>query len=105
MELTASETTAARMIGLGNGDSSQSYTDIEYAFKLGGGGGLDIWQSGNPIGSVGTYATGDVLRVALKAGWSSTGRMARCFTPVQLRLPIRCWWMIRSIQMAARSAM
>ena len=36
MELTASETTTARMSGLGTGDTNQSYTDIEYAFKLGG---------------------------------------------------------------------
>jgi RHS repeat-associated protein len=68
VELTASETTTARMIGLGNGDSNQSYTDIEYAFKLGGGGNLDVWEAGNVIGSMGTYAAGDLLRVAVESG-------------------------------------
>jgi RHS repeat-associated protein len=68
VELTASETTTARMIGLGNGDSNQSYTDIEYAFKLGGGGNLDVWEAGNVIGWVGTYAAGDLLRVAVEGG-------------------------------------
>lgn len=56
------------MIGLGNGDSGQSYTDIEYALKLSGGGNLDVWEAGNSIGWVGACVPGDLLRVAVEGG-------------------------------------
>jgi RHS repeat-associated protein len=68
MEFTPGETGTWRMCGLGNNDSSVYYADIEYAFFVEGGGGLSIYESGNPRGSFGTYAAGDRLKVAVEGG-------------------------------------
>lgn len=58
VEFTAGTTGTSRMCGLGNGDSSVSYTDIEYAFYLEGSGNLYIYESGNYRGQFGTYTHG-----------------------------------------------
>jgi len=66
VEVTAGETNAARMFGLGSGDSSQSYEDIEFAIYMVAGGPINIYEGGVYRGSFGTYATGDRLRVAVE---------------------------------------
>ncbi|HEX7176979.1 MAG TPA: fibronectin type III domain-containing protein, partial [Pyrinomonadaceae bacterium] len=43
MEFTPGEASTWRMVGLGNGDTSVHYADIEYAFYMVGGGGLHIY--------------------------------------------------------------
>ncbi|HKG46248.1 MAG TPA: hypothetical protein VKB02_05950, partial [Pyrinomonadaceae bacterium] len=71
VEFTASETNLARMCGLGNGDSGQNYTDIEYAIQLtasDGTNGVWIFESGTLRGNFGTYAAGDKFRVAVASG-------------------------------------
>jgi hypothetical protein len=67
VELTASETTTYRMIGLGNGNGGSHYADIEYALYL-AQSALTVYESGvaRPV-SV-PYAPGDVLRVAVVSG-------------------------------------
>ena len=68
VEFIASETNKYRMLGLSNGDSNQSYTDIDYAFYPAADGGLYVYESGNYRGYFGPYATGDYLRVAIEGG-------------------------------------
>lgn len=68
VETTISETNKYRMIGLSNGDSHQNYYDIDFAFYPAIGGTLYIYEGGTSRGTFGTYATGDVLRVAVEGG-------------------------------------
>jgi alpha-tubulin suppressor-like RCC1 family protein len=68
VEATASETNTYRMIGLSHGDSSASYTDIDFAIYPVADGTLHVYEGGAYRGQVGTYVTGDRLRVALEAG-------------------------------------
>lgn len=71
VEFTASETNLARFCGLGNGDSGQNYTDIEYAIQLtasDGTNGVWVFESGNLRGNFGTYSAGDKFRVAVEGG-------------------------------------
>ena len=68
VEITASETNTYRMVGLSHGDDGQSFPDIDFALYLTGGASLSVYEGGINRGPVGTYATGDVLRVALEGG-------------------------------------
>jgi RHS repeat-associated protein len=68
MEFTASETTTYRLIGLSNGDTNQNYNDLDFAIYLTPNGGLSGYQGTTYLGTLGTYATGDVLRVAVEGG-------------------------------------
>ena len=68
VETTISETNKYRMVGLSNGDSHQNYDDIDFALYPAVGGTLYIYEGGVSKGTFGTYATGDVLRVAVEGG-------------------------------------
>ena len=68
MEFTATETSSYRMCGLSHDNSSQSYTDIDFALFLLSNGSVEIFEDGASRGTFGTYATGDVFRVALVNG-------------------------------------
>ena len=68
VELTASETTTHRMIGLSRGDTNQGYPDIDFALYLASGGALYVYEAGVNRGSFGPYVTGDRLRVAVEGG-------------------------------------
>jgi RHS repeat-associated protein len=65
---TASETTSYRLIGLSQGDTNQNYDDIDFAIYLTPGGTLSGYQGSTHLGTLGTYTTGDVLRVAVEGG-------------------------------------
>jgi hypothetical protein len=67
MQMTAAETTTERMIGLSSSDLDASYTSIRFAFYLAPGGNLYIYESGAFRGSFGTYATSDVLKIAVES--------------------------------------
>jgi hypothetical protein len=67
VEVTASETTTKRMFGLGNGDSSQHYGDIEFALYL-AGGAVKVYERGAYRGTFGMFVPGDKLRVAVESG-------------------------------------
>jgi hypothetical protein len=69
VEITAGETNTFRMFGLGNGNTSESYTDIDFGLYL-RGSSLQIYESGSYRGTVGTYSTGDKLQVCVEAGTS-----------------------------------
>jgi hypothetical protein len=67
VEFTASETTTYRMLGLSNGDTSQSYTDIDFAMYE-NGSRLEVYEAGAYKGYFGNYTAGDRLRVAVSGG-------------------------------------
>jgi len=56
------------MLGLSNGDSGQSYTDIDFALYTYWDSTLHVYEAGAYIGYLGTYAAGDRLRVAVEGG-------------------------------------
>ena len=64
VEVTASETTTARMFGLSNGNSNASYTDIDFAAYL-AAGQLYVYEAGVSQGIFGNYSPGDKIRVAV----------------------------------------
>ncbi|HKQ52746.1 MAG TPA: S8 family peptidase, partial [Pyrinomonadaceae bacterium] len=68
VEWTASETNLVRRIGLGTGDTGQMPGDITYAIQMYSGGALHIIENGVSLGTFGTYATGDKLRIAIENG-------------------------------------
>jgi hypothetical protein len=59
---------AYRMFGLSNGDSDQSYPDIDFALYPDANQALSVYEGGNGIAFVGYYAIGDRLRVAVEGG-------------------------------------
>jgi hypothetical protein len=67
VEFTASETTTYRMLGLSNGNANSSYTDIDFALYL-AAGQIQVYEAGSAMGTFGSYATGDTLRVAVTGG-------------------------------------
>ena len=67
VEFIASETTSYRMLGLSNGNSNTSYTDIDFALYL-TGAKVEVYEAGAQKGTFGSYATGDALRVAVSGG-------------------------------------
>jgi hypothetical protein len=68
VEATASETNKGRMFGLSKGNPGEEYTEIDYAINLSYDGSLGIWENGTFRGTVGTYAMGNRVRVAVEAG-------------------------------------
>lgn len=70
VEFTA-DSYAARMCGLSNGDSNQSFADIDFAIHPNGGGMIDIWEKGVFVsGGVHSYQPGDRFRVSVEAGFA-----------------------------------
>jgi hypothetical protein len=63
-----SETTTYRLAGLGNGDSSQSYTDLEYGIHLVPGGTYGVYESGVLKTGYPSYASGDRFTVGVESG-------------------------------------
>jgi Zn-dependent metalloprotease len=78
VEFTASETTTYRMLGLSNGNASSSYTDVDFALYL-AAGQIQVYEAGSLMGSFGSYATGDKMRVAVTAGIVSYSRNGTVF--------------------------
>jgi hypothetical protein len=67
LEFTA-DALAARMCGLGKGDSNQSYADIDFAIHPNPGGMVDIWEKGNFVsGGIYSYQAGDHFRIAVES--------------------------------------
>jgi hypothetical protein len=68
VQVTVDSTIRGRMIGLTHNETGPSYTDISYAIELQSGGTIDIYELGQWRASPGTYAVGDVLKVAIQNG-------------------------------------
>jgi len=62
MQTTVAEINTERMIGLSATDVNSSFN----AFFLQNGGGLRIYESGTDRGAFGTYASGNVLKIAVE---------------------------------------
>src|SRR4029450_4920438 len=67
VEITASETSTYRMFGFSNGNTASSYQDIDFGLDV-APGTIYVFEKGVNRGSFGTYATGDLLRVAVVGG-------------------------------------
>ena len=68
VEVTASETSTARMFGLSDADGDQNWPSIDFGLHLDLSGIIYIFESGNNRGTFGTYASGDKLQVAIVGG-------------------------------------
>jgi hypothetical protein len=68
LEFTATETDKSRIAGLGNGNTDNSLSDIEYGIQLRSDGYIEISESGTSRGTAGSYLSGDRLRVELSGG-------------------------------------
>lgn len=70
---TTAEANTYKMAGLSNGDTDQSYGDIDFAVYLKANGGVGIYENGVSKGAVSTYVAGDVFKV------DSTGGVIRYY--------------------------
>jgi RHS repeat-associated protein len=93
VQFTASEATTRRMCGLSNGDTDQSYQDIDFAIFLNDQGQLAVYESGVEVylSGPGFYVAGDRFTVAVEAGKVKYSRNGTVFytnnAPV-LRYPL-----------------
>jgi PKD repeat protein len=68
VQATVTETSTYRLVGLGTMDNSRSYEDVDFGIYPAGNGQLYAFESGVNAGTLGTYATGDRLRVSVSSG-------------------------------------
>ena len=69
MEFTSTgQTTESRIAGLSRGDTDQGYQDVDFGIDLAGNGLVYIYEAGVPRGTFGSYAAGDIFRVAIEGG-------------------------------------
>jgi RHS repeat-associated protein len=68
VEVTASETTTARLFGFSHTDADQSWPSIDFGIDLDLSGSAYVFESGNNRGNFGPYATGDKFQVAIVGG-------------------------------------
>jgi len=68
LTFTASETTSYRMIGLGNGDTDQTFSDLEWAVYLTASGTFMVFESGVSKTSSAPYVSGDRFQVGVEGG-------------------------------------
>ncbi len=67
-EFSAVETSTKRAAGLSNGDTDKTAADIDFALVLNANSTVEVQEAGVSRGSFGFYATGDRLRVEVRAG-------------------------------------
>ena len=68
VETVVNETNRDRMFGLSTTDTDADYTTIQYAVHLRSNGNLRIYESGSNRGDVGSYSSGDVIRIKVDNG-------------------------------------
>ena len=69
VEFAVGETSTFWLAGLSHGNQDTSYEDIDFAFRLNGGGWADVVENGvYRSGGDTSYAAGDVFRVAVVGG-------------------------------------
>jgi len=66
LEFTVAETDKRRMIGLSNADNNVNFNSIDFAIYLRNNGLINIYESGNNLGTFGNYNTGDVFRISVE---------------------------------------
>jgi hypothetical protein len=67
VEFSVAETGTERMLGLSNGNSNSTYSDIDFALYP-AGSTIWIYEKGISRGSFGPYAVGDWLKVTVASG-------------------------------------
>jgi hypothetical protein len=65
---TIYETNTARMLGLGNGNTSRGWEDIDFSLYTMADGHLRVYEKGVLRGTFGSYASGDRLRIGVVGG-------------------------------------
>jgi hypothetical protein len=68
VEFTTAETNTAKMAGLSNGDTDQSYQDIDFAVYMSNAGTVTVYEGGAWKGSFGSYLAGDIFRITAVDG-------------------------------------
>jgi RHS repeat-associated protein len=68
VEVTATETTTARLFGFSHTDTDQNWPSINFGIDLDLSGLVYVFESGNNRGSFGPYAPGDKFQVAIVGG-------------------------------------
>jgi hypothetical protein len=68
LQFTATETNTFRMIGLSNTNVNSNFNTIQYAIYLRNDAQIEVYESGSGRGLFGSYASGDIFRVAVDAG-------------------------------------
>ena len=68
VEVTATETSTARIFGLSHTDANQNWSSIDFGLELDVAGTIYVFEAGNNRGTFGTYTTGDKLQVAIVGG-------------------------------------
>jgi hypothetical protein len=68
VEFTVPNNTTYQLAGLSNGDSNQSYADIDYAIYPLSNGTVSVFEGGISQGSYSTYVAGDIFRVSIEGG-------------------------------------
>ncbi|MFL5732792.1 MAG: hypothetical protein ACJ78Q_06285, partial [Chloroflexia bacterium] len=66
VQATVDVTGTYRMFGLSNGDTNQSYTDIDFAAYLAGGSFM-VYEGGLRKATVGSITPGDIVKVAVES--------------------------------------
>jgi PKD repeat protein len=79
VEFLPGETDTDRMLGLSNGDADQGQADIDFALLAAADGTLQVWEKGVALGTFGTYAGSDRLRVAVEGGLVKYSRNGTVF--------------------------
>ena len=68
VEFTVGELGTLWMAGLSHGNDDTTYADIDFGFRLNGGGYADVLEDGVYAGGDTTYAPGDVFRITVANG-------------------------------------
>jgi predicted amidohydrolase len=68
VELTASEITTQRVVGLSYGNTNTTSADIDFAIQFWPGGTADVRENGVYRNAETTYVPGDIFRVAVQSG-------------------------------------
>lgn len=66
LEVQIGENTSSQMIGLSAYDAGQSQSTIQFAFYIGWGGSLRVYEEGSWRGQFGNISTDDTLRIAVE---------------------------------------
>ena len=68
LQFVATETNAARMVGLSSTNVNSDYATIQFAIYLLNNSTVQIYESGTGRGTMSTYVSGDVFKIAVEAG-------------------------------------
>jgi hypothetical protein len=68
VEFTANNLGETRIVGLSNGDTNQSWQEIDFGIDVTGAGEVYLVESGTVLGPYGTYSAGNKFRISVASG-------------------------------------